>query len=1199
MKPFTIARKIHTFNFFILFVLLSGNLFAQKYAVYFTDKINSPYSVNNPEEFLSQRSIDRRARHGINVSLQDLPVNPHYVQQVKSLGANVPFTSKWLNCALVSCTPTILNQIMQLPFVSHSVYISPEYYGGKSGEGKFESQFLNKFEKEENFTPINSKEIKEEYLYGQGYEQINQINGIPVHEQGFTGEGVLIAVLDGGFQNVNSLSVFNPIYTEGRMVFAMDVVTPNGNIYASSTSNHGTNVLSCMSACANNQFVGTAPKASYALIRTEDVATEYLVECYNWVVGAEAADSIGADIINTSLGYTTFDDYSMNYTYAQMDGYSTVASFAAKTAIEKGVFVTVSMGNNNGTSWPWMGAPGDAIDAATIGAVNSSGTIASFSSIGPGGAGAHKPNVLARGVSATVYSTSGNISSADGTSFSSPISCGMYACLIQANPTLLPAMLRNIVDETGDRYPNYDVAYGYGIPNFASALETVLSLATMEVVGVTINDSQGNNNGKLNPGETVSLHITVKNKSSETLNNVNAVISTNTPDVTFINNTANFGTFSSDETKTLNNAFTLTLHENAIPNHALKFYVTFTYDSKTIQGFFTIDIYGNLLEYKSSAIDDELGNANGILDPGETAKLFVYIVNNGNEFATNVKATLSSPSNLITIHSNSSYVGNIIPMQTKYAAYNITLSNNAVSGAISIPFELQLTDDQGKTRVYNFIYSDKCDIIFELYDAWGDGWNGAALKVNFDDGTPQQSFTINDGNSATYTLKIAMGVKVTLTWQTGGWDSECSFVIKYDGGDVIYNAPTAPSAGIFYTFENYCGGSSPPDLPLHAKRYAIHFKDKANTTYSIDNPLAYLSQKAIDRRNQYGITITEDDFPPNIDYVEKVSMTGAYVSDISRWSNSVLVYAEEEMLDKIKAFDFVKKSVYVKPAAGTYKQSDMPHKWANEASIVAQGAKNDYVYGYALGQIEQLNGIPVHQQGYEGEGVIIAILDGGFQKANEVTGLAHLFTSGKIVMERNIAEPHRSIYDAATSSHGTVVLSCMGGYLPGEYVGTAPQASYALMRTEETDQYEEYLIEEYFWMIGAEVADSIGANIINSSLSYKTFDDPSMNHDYSDMDGKTAISSIAATKAVARGIFVCVSAGNSNGSDWPWVGTPADVPEALTLGAVNLTGEIASFSSIGPNGADYPKPDVVACGSGAAVLPPDNTIGYSSGTSFS
>ena len=965
------------FYFFLLIFLFSMNLLAQKWAVYFTDKNDTPYSIEKPEEFLSQRALDRRERHGIEINTQDLPVDPQYVATLKNMGAKVPFTSKWLNCALVSCSQTLINQIEQLPFVSQVVYISLESYGGKSGNKNFSSKFSNKLEKEEDFVPVNPKDMMTEYFYGQGYGQINQINGIPVHDQGYTGQGVLIAVLDAGFQNVNTLSVFSNLYTENRLVFEKNVVNPNGNIYASNTSSHGTNVLSCMAAYTNNSFVGTAPEALYALIRTEDAASEYLVECYNWVVGAEVADSIGADIINTSLGYSTFDDPSMNYNYSQADGETFVASFAAKTAIEKGIFVTVSAGNSNGSAWPWVTSPGDATYAGTIGAVDANGTIASFSSIGPNGAGIPKPNTLALGVSATVYSTSGNVSTASGTSFASPITCGMYACLIQANPKIHPAMLRDIVDETGDRYPNHDNAYGYGIPDFAAALETVLALSVLEIVDVEVDDSQENNNGKLNPGETVNLNITVKNITSETINGVNAVITTNNQDVTFINNTANFGSFAPDEVKTVNNAFTLTLSEDAIPNNKIKFEVTFTSDTKTVQDFFFLNIYEN------------------------------YLLN---------------------------------------------------------------------------------------------------------------------------------------------------------------------------------------------KVYAVHFKDKNNTPYTVDKPLEYLSQKALDRRNKYGIAITEEDLPVDPVYVEKINMTGAYVRDVSRWANAVLAYVNDETISLIEKLDFVEKIVYVKPAEGKCRKNDRVSKWEDEKIFMAQGSKTDYEYGFAYAQINQLNGIPVHQQGYAGEGVLVAVLDGGFQKANEVTGLAHLFETDRIVMERNIVEPNRSIYDQDINYHGTLVLSCMGGFLNGEYVGTAPQASYALILTEDTPT--EYLIEEYFWMIGAEVADSLGADIINTSLGYSTFDDLEMNHQYSDMDGNTAISSIAAKMAVERGVFVTVSAGNNNGSDFPWVSSPADTPEALSLGAINIEGEIASFSSIGPNGAGYPKPDIVACGRNAAVLMPNNDFGYASGTSF-
>ena len=1188
-----IMKKLFPLTLFILFILISTSLPAQKYAVYFKDKNDTPYSIENPETFLSQRSLDRRARHNIGVTVQDLPVNPQYVTTLKSMGANVPFTSKWLNCALVSCSQTVINQIELLGFVSHYVYISPAAYPGKSGCENLSS----KFENEKDFQPAHPRGINEEYSYGSGYSQINQINGIPVHQQGFTGEGVLIAVLDAGFQNVNTLPVFSDIFTQGRLVFEKDIVVPNGNIYGSNTHSHGTNVLSCMSAYTENSFVGTAPKASFALIRTEEDPGEYIIECYNWVVGMELADSIGADIINSSLGYNTFDDPSMNYTYSQMDGETPVASFAAKCAIEKGIFVTVSAGNGNGGSWPWVGTPADATHAATIGAVNSSGIIAGFSSLGPNGAGDPKPNVCARGVSATVYSTSGNVSTADGTSFASPISCGMYACLIQANPKIHPALLRDIVDETGNRYPNHDNAYGYGIPNFAAALETVLSLGIMEVIGVAVDDSQGNNDGKLNPGETVSLQITIKNKSSETLNDVNAVVSTMNPDVTFINNTANFGTLLPEETKILSNIFTFTLSENATPKNNIKFNILFTYDGKNCKGFFSVDIYGTILDFKLYAVDDFYGNANGILDPGETADLYIYIVNKGNENAHNVTGVLSSSSNEITINTNTYNLGSTNPSQTKFAVYNISV-NEGVQSDFSIPFELKLTDNQEKTTVINFTYSNKCNIVFDLFDSWGDGWNGnAALIVSFDDGTPSKTLTITGNNSfATYSFMISVGVKVTLAWQKGNWDSECSFIVKYESGEIIYNCQTVPStSGVFYSFVNRCSFCNPP--PVHAPQYAVHFKDKANSPYSISNPLEYLSQKAIDRREKFDMAITEDDLPVNPSYIESVNATGALVTASSRWSNSVLVRAEENMLDLINNLNFVDKIVFVKPADGTYKKYAPHPKWMNEKIENTNNTKDNFDYGFAFAQINQLNGITVHEQGYTGEGVLVAVLDAGFQNANELWGFTHLFESGRIVLEENVVEPNKPICDEESHYHGTMVLSCMGGKMEGGYVGTAPSASYALIRTEDAET--EYLIEEYFWMMGAEIADNIGADIINSSLGYTDFDDASMNHTHSDLDGKTAISSIAAKMAVERGIFVTNSAGNEgNSSTFPWVGSPADATEVLSLGAVNLSGEIAYFSSIGPNGAGDPKPDVVACGVGASVFCQNNIVCNASGTSF-
>jgi hypothetical protein len=226
--------------------------------------------------------------------------------------------------------------------------------------------------------------------------------------------------------------------------------------------------------------VGTAPQASYALIRTEDAPTEYLIEEYFWMIGGEVADSIGADIINSSLSYTTFDDPDMNHAYAEMDGKTAISSIAAKMAVERGVFVTVSAGNNNGDPiFPWVGSPADTPEALTLAAVNLNGEIAWFSSLGPNGAGYPKPDVAACGSGAAALSPDNGIWLVSGTSFSSPITCGMVACVIQAAPAKTPAQIIDAVQKSANRYPDHDIQYGYGIPDFKKVLQ-ILGVLSVE-----------------------------------------------------------------------------------------------------------------------------------------------------------------------------------------------------------------------------------------------------------------------------------------------------------------------------------------------------------------------------------------------------------------------------------------------------------------------------------------------------------------------------------------------------------------------------------------------------------------------------------------------------------------------------------------------------------------------------------------------
>ncbi|MCC7051391.1 MAG: S8 family peptidase, partial [Bacteroidia bacterium] len=272
-----------------------------------------------------------------------------------------------------------------------------------------------------------------------------------------------------GFPNANVLSVFDSAFNTQRITPGFDFVSNNNQLY--DDNSHGTYVLSCMASEVPGQVVGTAPKASYLLIRTEDAPTEYIIEEYYWVAGAEFADSAGANIITSSLGYTTFDDSSQDHTYQDMDGKHTIAARGADIAASKGIFVNISAGNSGNSSWHYISTPADADSALAVGAVDENGIVAAFSSRGPAPNGAVKPNVMAMGKDATVVDPSGTVTTGSGTSFAGPINAGAVACLWQAYPQANNMRLIDAIQRSGNYYSNPNGDYGYGIPNYCLALQ--------------------------------------------------------------------------------------------------------------------------------------------------------------------------------------------------------------------------------------------------------------------------------------------------------------------------------------------------------------------------------------------------------------------------------------------------------------------------------------------------------------------------------------------------------------------------------------------------------------------------------------------------------------------------------------------------------------------------------------------------------
>ena len=436
------------------------------YRIYLKDKANSPYSIDNPSAYLSQRAIDKRARFNIPITEQDLPVNPQYKQQILGLDAEMHFlaVSKWMNTATLYCPDsTVVQQIEALPFVDSVMAV-----------GNYVLHDLPVYQIPENPVPLVHNTLstsKETIDYGEGLPQIALLNGIPLHEEGFRGEGMLIAVIDGGFFGIETISFYQELENSGRFYGHYSLMPDFVDTLQSGWSEvHGTIVTSAMAANTNGEFVGTAPGASYALIHTEWVGSEEIIEEDFWANGAEIADSIGADVVNSSLGYRTFPDFPQNdISYENMDGIHSIASQCATILGQKGVIVCVAAGNDGNNEYYYVNRPGDAFDILTVGACTADSLIAGFSSHGPSYDGRVKPDITSQGVATACYYPYNMLSTADGTSLATPVAAGMCACLWQAMPVYTATEMMQIIRESSHLYHNPNTEFGYGIPDFYGA----------------------------------------------------------------------------------------------------------------------------------------------------------------------------------------------------------------------------------------------------------------------------------------------------------------------------------------------------------------------------------------------------------------------------------------------------------------------------------------------------------------------------------------------------------------------------------------------------------------------------------------------------------------------------------------------------------------------------------------------------------
>jgi len=455
-------KKI-TLLFFIFFTFLAS---AQEDAwVYFTDKPDAAYYFANPLEMLSQRALDRRTAQGISLDEKDIPLSESYRSQIiASSGIEVKAKSKWLNALHIRGTIQAIQNLENFAFVDRIEFAAENL--NLSGRNANNSQ--SNGENKNLDTQIN-------YAYGNSANQIQMLNGHLLHQSDYTGNGKIIAVLDAGFPGVNTATPFQRLRNNNKILGGYDFVNRNSNVY--SGSNHGTLVLSTMGGYVENQLIGTAPDASYYLFITEDISDENPVEESYWVEAAEMADSFGADIINTSLGYFTYNNANYSHTYSDMNGTTAFISRGANIAFSRGMICVVSAGNSGNSSNPHISAPADAANVLTVGAVTATRNYASFSSIGPSFDGRIKPDVVAQGEAAFIADQVGNIGTASGTSFSGPITSGMVACLWQALPTKNNAEIVQLIKESAHLFTSPNPQFGYGIPNYSLALNNALGIS--------------------------------------------------------------------------------------------------------------------------------------------------------------------------------------------------------------------------------------------------------------------------------------------------------------------------------------------------------------------------------------------------------------------------------------------------------------------------------------------------------------------------------------------------------------------------------------------------------------------------------------------------------------------------------------------------------------------------------------------------
>lgn len=637
-------------------------------------------------------------------------------------------------------------------------------------------------------------------------DNIVKINAPEVWEQGYTGKGVLVAILDTGV-NYEHPDLADHLWDGGSEYPNHGYNSYDGSKLTMDKRGHGTHCAGTICGDGSNgKQSGVAPDVTLMCIKTlnDEGSTNANAICS----GMEFAVEHGAQVLSMSLGIAMSSEADR-----------TMIRQTCVNALEAGVIASVAVGNEGNSQNvnkipnnvrvpgscppPWIHQDqqenaGETSCVVAVGASNKNDAVASISSRGPvtwqntsfadypydPGIGLIRPDVCAPGTDVVSLDFSSlGYTKMSGTSMAAPCVAGVISLMLSKDPTLTPAEISMILETSAvkitDKKNNNT---GSGRVDALAAINAI-DMGPLHYTAFSLNDE--NENNKINPDEEIGINIEFENTSSETYNNITAKLICENEWVNITKAESSIPSIAGNGTISIEDAFTIKIDEDALGKTKLYFDVEFydKTDNRISKTRFIETIYGNTIKYSSITIEND-DNGNGILAPAETADLRVFVNNEGNEIALGLTGILSSKNNAITINNAEAEFGSIAPNGSASAVFNVTVGEDGVT---NIPLSLEIKDKFNRTKVFDINYEMNCEIIYVLKDEFGDGWSGAKIIAHYSDSSADDTYTITNGYTETFTKKIASGVEVSLEWKNGSLDTECSYIISYDNGTEIFN----------------------------------------------------------------------------------------------------------------------------------------------------------------------------------------------------------------------------------------------------------------------------------------------------------------------------------------------------------------------------------------------------------------------------